>query len=276
MTLDDFVTLCIRSFLEATDLRHFPVQDQSANKEEFAKRLSDYEDATKELQQIVILVAKWGSPEQLLLLEKIFVRIAEADRGSSGGRVVWLRLIWYPIMILMYSAGISAIASKRYDVLIIILQTLVEANPLDGKGRQPLIMPVTDNISDLHSTFKLLPGLEQKYVPRSEHLYKILQPTIEDLLFLGRNYESYFDLFEMLYALIYSDVSNRQWGPPGRFSWKETQGFGEGPLTQMSNQLYREKEQWPPLKAGLFESSVERATKLIEDYKVVIQKMNWW
>ena len=57
-------------------------------------------------------------------------------------------------------------------------------------------------------------------MPRSEYLYKALQPTLEDLLMLGRRYETLFDRFEVLLALEYADVSGTRWAPPGRYAWK--------------------------------------------------------
>ena len=86
--LDDVVTQHVRRALEAIDLRHFPVEGVNVTQEEFLSRVQSYEESIKDIQQIVILLAQWGEGSQLRLLEKIFRRLAEADKGSSG-RVVF-------------------------------------------------------------------------------------------------------------------------------------------------------------------------------------------
>ena len=72
--------------------------------------------------------------------------------------------------------------------------------------------------------------------PRSEYLLKLLQPLLDDALFLGTDYESSFDRFEVLYALEHahhysSEQFGRIWGPVGRFAWKEYSSHQEGPFT---------------------------------------------
>jgi hypothetical protein len=74
--LDDVVSSQVRRFLEAIDLRHFPVQASNIQKADFVDRINEYEKASQDLQQIVVLLAKWGNDDQLKLLEKIFLRIA--------------------------------------------------------------------------------------------------------------------------------------------------------------------------------------------------------
>ena len=37
-------------------------------------------------------------------------------------------------------------------------------------------------------------------------MYKFLQPQLDDLLFLGKDYERYFDEFEIMFTLLYVDL----------------------------------------------------------------------
>ncbi len=272
--LDDYVTLHVRRLLEAIDLRNFPVQAVTIDQSSFLDRLGKYEEAVKDLQQIVILLAKWGSGDQLSLLEKIFIRIAETDKGSSG-LVAWINLQWYPIQILMYSAGIAALSMKNFAALRISLETRVRWD--DGRpGTFPLAMAVSARMGDLHDIFKWLPGLEQKYVPRSEHLFALLQPVLEDLLSLGRSYESLFDRFEIFNALAYADAQNSGWGPYGRFGWKHSRGYGESPFDLLLEEAKREEKEWGPIKAGMFKGSFERFNEIVTPFKAKLDKIPWW
>lgn len=273
IALDDYIIRHVKKFLAETDLRNFPVQGLSVQREDFVERLHKYEEASKDLQEIVILLAKWGDHGQMLLLEKIYTRLAEADKGSSG-IVMWLHLTWYPLQNLMYSAGIAALSARNFPALKIVLQTMVQIND-EGK-KMPLVVKVGANMSDLSENFKWIPGQEQKYVPRSEYLFKLLQPTLEDLLLLGKGYESLFDNFEILFALSYSSSIGRNWGPPGRFGWKHKSWHGESPYNALLEEATKEKQKWGPIQAGLFEGSLEGFMSNANAYKDFLDKLSWW
>lgn len=274
--LDDAVLQYVRHFLDATDSRHFPVlaaKVQKESKDEFVARLNKYEEISRDLQQVVILLAKWGDKEQLFLLEKIFTRLAEADKGSAGS-LRWLEFAWYPLLVLMYSAGIAALATRKYDVLGIVFQTTVHAGPIYNKSPFPLVVPVIDNMTERGDDFKWIPGQEQRYVPRSEHLFKSLQPILEDLLFLGQSYESLFDTFEVLLALIYRDMTEKRWGPLGRFAWKYNLQNG-GPFNAVVSEAKKERENWGPLCAGLFHGSLDRFLEDAAAYEELVAGLHW-
>lgn len=271
--LDDYVSFHVRKFLDATDLRHFPVQGSGVQKEEFIERLNKYEELSKDLQQIVILLSKWGNKDQLQLLEKIFTRLAETDKGSSG-LVLWLNFSWYPIQLLMYCVGIAALGSKNYEALKVSLLTLVKEENLEKQV--PIIIPMGSNMSRIHDSFKWLPGHDRHYVPRSEYLFKALQPVIEDLLFVGKSYEALFDKFEIIVALTYADVMNSDWGPVGRFGWKHSRGYGISPVAALIEEAKNDKDNWDLLKAGMFNKSSSRFIEIAEKYQERLNKLGWW
>jgi hypothetical protein len=273
IVLDDFVTRHVKKFLAATDLRNFPVQDSAVQKDDFIDRLHRYEAATADLQEIVILLARWGDQNQLFLLEKIFIRLAEADKGSAGV-VMWLHLTWYPLQNLMYVAGIAALSAGNYSALKVVFQTMVQTNH-DGK-KLPLVVAVGANMTDIVEQFKLIPGQEQKYVPRSEYLHKLLQPGLEDMLLLGKSYESLFDAFEILFALTFASYKGRGWGPIGRFGWKHSGRHGESPFDALLDEANGEKEKWGPLQAGLFGGSSETFTDIAKTFKAYLDRLSWW
>jgi hypothetical protein len=272
--LDDFVSQHVRRFLDATDLRQFTLQGATPTKEEIAERISRYEDASRDLQQIAIVLATWAEGAQLSLVEKIFRRLAEADRGGNG-LAVWLKLAWYPLVYLTYSAGIAALAAKNYPALAALLTAEVTLERGYGEKVLPFVDFVVDRATDLHDYFKMLPGHERHFVPRSEYLYKALQPTLEDLLMLGRRYETLFDRFEVLLALEYADLSGTGWGPPGRYSWKHRNERQDSPLQKVVDEAEREGAEWALLRAGLFGESQERFQKDVRTIEELTSKLRW-
>jgi hypothetical protein len=138
----------------------------------------------------------------------------------TGGKAIWLGLRWYPLLLLMYAGGIAALSAHNYTSLATLFNTRL-GDHISGRGTQEAIGATVSEILELdgNDMFKRLPGYERNYVPRSECLFKAVQPAIEDLLFLGRSYEELFDRFEIFYALTYADLEDRKdhhfWGPPG-------------------------------------------------------------
>jgi hypothetical protein len=113
----------------------------------------------------------------------------------------------------------------------------------------------------------------------SEYLFKILQPKLDDVFFLGKDYESAFDLFEVLLALAVADMRQTRnegvWGPVGRFGWKNHRG-GNSPLGRVLAEAKSMGDAWPPFKAGLFGGSYERFEKSATEYSQSIARLSWF
>jgi hypothetical protein len=131
------------------------------------------------------------------------------------------------------------------------------------------------------SAFKQLPGRERQYVPRSEYLLKLLQPELDDDLFLGKEYENVFDRFEVLLALavatIRSSKESHIWGPVGRFGWKFSRpGAMSNPLAEVITEAQEMKSDWPPFKAGLFGSNFDAFITVAHKYAENMAQLGWW
>ncbi len=273
--LDDFASTHIRAAIEATSLERFPVQGVEVTNEAFASRIAAYEETIANLATMAVLMGRWCTADQLPILAKTLRRLAEGDKGSSG-KVLWLKLGWYPTLYLMYSAGVAALSADKYTTLAKILTTPVHAEPHDGSDLQPLLIPVIGQLTEIVDFFKRLPGHERHHVPRSEHLRTQQQALLEDLLFLGRAYDEHFDRFEILLALTYAHVRDDDWGPPGRFAWKHSGRHGGSPYVELMDEATSMGSNWPLTKAGLFGGSTERFVEVAERYKRRLDKLHWW
>ncbi|MCR8633481.1 caspase family protein [Paenibacillus radicis (ex Xue et al. 2023)] len=243
--------------------------------EAFIQRIKDYEKIIENIQVIISSIAHWGNEKQLSSMKKILSRLAEQNE-ITGGLVVWLQMRWYPVMLLLYFGGISAIASGKYDMLTTLLTLRVQNDR--RQKTQELVIATMSEIKDTNDVFKVIPGHERNHVPRSEYLFKTLQPRLDDLLFLGKSYETLFDRFELLLALVYADFNdpsaNHIWGPPGRFAWKHT-SFDDSPLILLIKEAEIQKAEWPPIKAGLFGGSYERFKLISNKYLELINRLGW-
>ena len=143
------------------------------------------------------------------------------------------------------------------------------------------IEAVGNRLLELNRTgvLKHIPGHENNFTPLSEYLFKVLQPKLDDLLFLGKNYEYAFDTFEVFFALVVADIrqvrGQHVWGPIGRFGWKNSRGDGS-PLGRVIADARGMKDSWPPLRAGLFGGSSERFNKVATEYAQLIGQLHWF
>jgi hypothetical protein len=133
---------------------------------------------------------------------------------------------------------------------------------------------------ELQSAFKMLPEHDRLHTPRSEYLYKLLQPTLDNVLSLGSDYESSFDEFEILYALEYAHQDSIHdggglWGPPGRFAWKYSRGEYGSPYHVVMSEAKTCGSDWRPVKAGLFGGSIDRFLEIAVQYGESLARTHW-
>ena len=277
--LDDFVSDLLREAANRLDQQNFSTSGNVSH-EEFTARIQRYEEAISELLTATVLLARWASTDQMYLLDTIFERVAEFDK-PGGGVVVWLRLYWYPILVLMYGAGIAALAGRNYGGLQAALLTPVYTKlPLLHQEKSAIVLPTTLELTEIVDQFRRLPGKSHRPFARSEHLHEILQPVMEDQFFLGRKYEELFDEFEIILALTFADLRDddlRQhvWGPPGRFALKERGLFSEDKVfTRFVNRVEARGQDWELLKFGFFRGTAERFAAVAQAYAQLLGQMN--
>ena len=281
--LDDLVVKEIREVLNSTSDDSFIVPDTPFSVDELKKRLNHYETAVIDLLSIVTCIAYWGEERHHPILKKSITRITDRiDR--QGGLVIWISLRWYPVILLQYCAGIAALSSEKYDNLFILFSAKVGESSLRSASSE-LILAIGDAIADLSRTdaFKQLPGHERNYVARSEYMFKLLQPLLDDILFLGRDYEALFDRFEVFLALVHADFDynpesqfSRLWGPIGRFGWKYYSRSGkENVFKTIVEEAQNAGNNWPPLKAGFFQSSIDRFNIISGEFEKTLKELKW-
>lgn len=186
-------------------------------------------------------------------------------------------------MLLLYSAGLSAVAENNFRNLHAVLRTEATVQTRRGRNQRPAGLILADAAAEMASAsvFEQLPDYREKLVPRSEYLFKRLQPTLEDMLFLGREYEVEFDRFEILWALETAQMNSRLggsfWGPLGRFTWKHSRTLrSEDAFARLRKKADAAGEDWPPLTAGLFEGSYDTFKRCWEEYEQLIGNMRFF
>ncbi len=256
---DDYVTSLLKQAIG--DIRSDKFRNDLPDIREFGIQtgLTQYETVVRDLLFAAILTGRWGQSDQTFSLENVISRFAEARWPSSGLTNDWLAFQWYPICLVIYAAGIAALASRNYPFLAKILQAKIISRA-NKHVLEPVIVRVLDEMGETDRYFKFLPEYEPSYAPQSEYIFTLLHPLFDRTLFLGNDYERLFDQFEMILALVHADATQRDdgrfWTKPGRFGYMARRPGG--PFSAFVSEMEKAGDAMPLLKAGLFSSSTER------------------
>lgn len=236
----------------------------------FVDRVTKYDGLTRDLCAIQALLGHWASDANRPTVTLPLRRLAGNAAAETAGLLVWIALRWYPVLALLYSGGIASIAAERYDNL----HEMFHTRTVNRRGEDsPLIIAINDSLNEALTSFKLLPGRERDYVPLSEHLFGVMRPIVEDSLFLGADYETAFDRFEIFMSLEYAHTAETDWGPVGRFGWKSR---SNGPLRKIIAEAAQYGDRWPALKTGFFGGSHERFSDVATRLGTFVARRGWY
>lgn len=275
--LHDFVMDEVKRFLAQTSEDYFAARGEFSV-EALTERIAKYEDVVGDLDAILACIAYWALPSHRNVLRKALARSTDRLDPQSGSSI-WLELRRYPLILELYAAGIAAVHGERYDSLADIFYSPVEET--DRRRDAECFLGIASNaVLELarQKVFQKLPGHEKHFAPMSEYLFKIMQPTIDETLFLGKGYERAFDEFEVLLGLAVADLLNVKtghiWGPVGRFGWKEHQG--NAPLKRTIEEARAAGSDWAPLRGGLFDGKIERVEAVAGEFYEGVSRLSWW
>jgi hypothetical protein len=263
--LDDLVNAAVRDTLRLTADDRFSPNAHITNGQEVAARLKEYEDAVRPLQAQVALLGKWATQDHLPTLANAIIRMSDNCVKSVGGSRLLLAMRWYPLSLLTYSAGIAALSVENYEAF-----AAVHTKRIDTLSRRrndtsvPVILPIVDAMLEIAqaNAWNLIPGQDRTHSPESDYMLKTLQPVLTESLFLGAGYEQLFDRYEILRAILYADLTGG-WAPIGRWGMKHLHGMGDAnAYTGLRAEAAEKKDQWGPLRVGLFGGSYARFDKV--------------
>jgi hypothetical protein len=265
--LHDFIVETVQLFLEENPSSKLADFDRLKTSE-LQEALANAHTSVEDLAEIATLLGYWAEGSQTRELEEFFNRLIAAnmaeDRQLTRGT-----LTWYPLYILVCAAGMAAVSAKNFEALRAILTLPIR----DTHETTALGVFVLIKMIQFDESFKSIPGHDKHRVPRSEHLLISLREIVEPHLKLGSRFEGVFDEFEVLVALIFADLSGREWGPPGRFAYK--QRHIDDPLDRVSKQAEVKGVEWEVLRAGFFDGSLENFNKTRSAFLEQLGS-SWW
>ena len=216
-------------------------------------------ELTEIVLHLIIHGCALGRKEHNRLWPDLLERLARPPRFVSGKREIDPARRLYPIVMLLYAAGLTALTRQRYDLFASLLTTPVVR---DRSEQRPLLLAA--EWTGLRQWANQLPQQENSQAPLSTHLFDVLRRPLHRYLPDDAKFQDSFYRFEYILALIYADIRNKlrpherapYWGPFGipSFEWR----YGDTTLAIIEEEVQFAKDQWPLLKAGLFDGSLER------------------
>ncbi|HKP51634.1 MAG TPA: SIR2 family protein [Chloroflexia bacterium] len=265
--LYDLVMQEVENFEVQSSEEHFPVAPSTPfNVELLVERMRRYETLTEMLRALMVTGCYWSDAQQVDIWQKCFERISN-PRNSTSGIVAYLALKRYPALLLLYAGGLAALASGRYRTVAALFADALVNEPGEGY-RQPAVLYV-NTYRVMPYNQKNLPGRERNYTPLSDYLGELLRHDLRDFIPDQIQYNSLFDRFEYLLALSHAHYEQKRSGsiivPLGSFLWRNRHERGPTIHDSILTELSEMGENWPLLKAGLFDRSVDRVIEIISE-----------
>lgn len=261
--LHDLVRKETNRLLEAISPEHIPTV--RVDKQQLQSLIARYEAETEILLGLISTGCYWSDEYRELWSETI-KRIANPPREYTGS-LAWEGIRWYPAYLLIYGGGVASVAAQRWENLVTLLKKIEIAVINEGKKLPAAFAMYTGTVFE-NGTDKYLPNVAGEGLVVHKHLHRVLRQPLAVIIPHDDDYLTHFVTFEYLLSLTHADLRTQGqdadyfWGPKGLFM-SEAQARSKSPVMKAVKQQAKEQaNNWPPLKAGLFNGSHERFEQL--------------
>ena len=246
--LHDLLMQEVNRIVQETTSDRYPVTG-NFEPEDVASRVNDFEALSSTAIAVMATGCFWGQPQHHSVWCNAVERLANPPRPQSWRRSMQ-GLRFYPAHLLLCAGGIAAIAAGNYDTLYALL-----SKPRVRTSRdQKLMVELSEDF--VPETFKQVPGLEKRTLPRSDRVFVVLREPLREFLPNDDLYERAFDRYEAMRSLWGADCEG--WAIPGAFMYRYGR-FEEGSvLMEIVNEVKAAGQEWPLFRLGFFGGKLER------------------
>jgi len=248
---------------------HFPINGVRVTPETIRERIAEYERLSATVQALMIAGCRWGQAEHEELWRQCVETLA-GEPSRFGGSFAWVHLSSYPALLALYAGGLAATAAGNYDNLA---NLLVRGSAWRAGDELPLVVALSTDRVFYDGVAKRLSTDTTLRAPVSEHLHAVLRDPLREYMPQQEHYDKHFDRFEFLLTLVYGDETSKRgfgtWLPFGRFSWRVKNARSHGfynVVAAIRSEADAAGDRWPPLRAGLFNGSIEHFNTVVNTY----------
>lgn len=263
------------AYNQITEVAHYNFQ---LSKEVFERYLELHLRAIAPLLDAAILTARWGKEWHIKLFGEILIKLCiipmrNGDIIAEGTQ--YLHAL--APMLLLNTIGIACVKYGRFKELNNILKLSVPEGNFMGYYRQPLLY-LLGGTHWTYETWNNLMGTNY-YYPFSLFFLGQLEPVFKDYFITKSEYENVFYMWEHLKSLMYG--YNKCYlikfsVPMGHFLLhrnKDKMGYKEvEPYTLFFEEADKLKNNWEPIKQGMFGGSYDNYKQIHEQAEAYYQQ----
>ncbi len=227
--------------------------------ETFQKRLRDLESIAEKLLCMVRTLARFDEGRNVLQLTRCVERLLQLRLRQ--GSTALLHLQEYPAMLVMYTAGVAALAASSFHCLYAAI-CRPRFRQRDIQQRVPVAAWLNPGGVIEH---RLLPSeYRNRWTPCSDYLADAIRPQFLGILPDEQEYLAWFDILQYVLALTHIDLT--QDGSPhvGSFSCRYLRRQEGSPVSEFIAQGLASGEEWELLRSGFFDGDSARLKRAIE------------
>jgi TIR domain len=243
------------------------------------------------------VAVRWGSPDALAPWAVGLRAMTAAALKVEGGLAALLKMRGLPAVVAVMTAGVAATGAGKWANLTALVVDPTVRDAYEGAALSVIeaVAPYDPFASDWiahilartaqHPDEDLtaaLTAFETKtastyFQPVADWLHAILRPIFTDQLPQGTMYDEEWDRGEVMLGLISQDLAGVRYGGDnsreflrqsrwfGRSTWRAA-GHHGNPVADFAAALESQRQQWPPVRQGLFGADADRALRAIEGY----------
>jgi hypothetical protein len=303
--LDDLITGEVARALAAIrDLDRFPTGSPGGTDSELAvhgARIAvDYWRLVEPFCWSLHIAARYGSPDTLKPWANGMKAFTAEAYKLAGGHSYLLAMRHIPSLIIVFVAALSSagqgkwgnfksllvnpkIDDRKYDDApkLALVEAVSPYKPFDSEFISQLLINSVVMEKDLDESQRLMDGGGglKYHTPAPDWLHRLLRPMFREQFPDDEEYDEAFDATEVILGVVDLDLSNDRFRDQperpmsaktlwfGRAGWRARSGRRTNPVSVLADELSAEGSKWPPIEAGLFGGSVERANVAIEQYR---------
>lgn len=253
-----------------TTIHDAPAHMSTADLQE---KLAFYQVESQTLMSMIATGCYWGESDHHRIWSKALRRLSHFNSlpGHRYDSIYYLQLL--PSLFAMYAGGMASIAASDFDTLAALLLHESWPDPQTGSS-VPLALHIIPNRVLDSALLKQIQDFDT-WTPVSTCLgaSAILRSATQDAWIDDDNFDDLFDWFEFFLGVVVLDlgmnVLDRKVVYRGRFIYRNNPSHDL--RTMPVNQRFIEEYQtlgdrWPPLLAGFFGRSAERAVQAYQEY----------
>lgn len=227
--------------------------------ESIGSRVTQADAVMAQLLPLLATMGKWATREQIPIAAQIVAHFLDVPAPKGTFYQANEHIVRYPALVAAYAVGAGALSEDRFDNFRAVLFASV-ASRRNREEDQPFVVALHGGAPFAQDFWMLLPGMERRYTPVSDHVFEYLTNTIPDVFGRTTRPERLFDRIEATVSFSYLDgrSDDRGWAPLGSYLWRDA-----GLVERLQAELASQGAEWPPLKAGFFGGAVDRATQVL-------------